>query len=154
MTVGIESLERKNNKLICIASMMFSLLVAVSVFLTYASAFDASEDVQFELYTRDNRQVFQLIDTHGEPAIANTLFSASRPTRIFVHGYRSKHKVINRYAEAYLNAGDYNFIAVNWSAGSSTVNYYTAKSRIKDVILGQPQANTTIEHERRFCCSR
>lgn len=101
--------------------------------LSRSIAFDPSSDVQFELYTRDNRQVPQVIDTHGEPAIVNSKFQSTRPTRIFVHGYRSKHKVINRYAEAFLNAGDYNFIAVNWIEGASTVNYFTAKSRIKSV---------------------
>lgn len=98
-----------------------------------SDAFDANEDVQFELYTRESRKVYEVLDTHGEPAIAGSRFQATRPTRIFVHGYRSKRKVIDRYSEAFLNAGDYNFIAVNWIEGASTVNYYTAKNRVKDV---------------------
>lgn len=119
-------------KMLCLTSISLCTLTVVS-FVVYGTAFDAREDVIFELYTRDNRQVFQLIDTHGEPAIANTRFDPNRPTRIFVHGYRSKHKVINRYAEAYLNALDCNFIALNWIEGASTANYYTAKGRVKDV---------------------
>lgn len=98
-------------------------------------AFDANEDVQFELYTRESRKVYEVLDTHGEPAIAGSRFQATRPTRIFVHGYRSKRKVIDRYSEAFLNAGDYNFIAVNWIEGASTVNYYTAKNRVRDVCF-------------------
>lgn len=100
-----------------------------------SNGFEANEDVQFELYTRDNRKIYEVIDTHGEPAIANTRFQATRQTRIFVHGYRSKRKVIDRYSEAFLNAGDYNFIALNWIEGASTVNYYTAKGRVKDVTF-------------------
>lgn len=118
--------------MLCLTSVSLCSLLVASCFV-YGTAFDASEDVQFELYTRDNRQVFQPIDTHGEPAIAITRFDPNKPTRIFVHGYRSKHKVINRYAEAYLNALDCNFIAVNWIEGASTANYYTARGRVKDV---------------------
>lgn len=110
------------------------LLVLISLaLLQLGGAFEANEDVQFELYTRESRKVYEVLDTHGEPQIAGSRFDASRPTRIFVHGYRSKRKVIDRYSEAYLNAGDYNFIAVNWIEGASTVNYYTAKGRVKDV---------------------
>lgn len=102
-------------------------------YLQFSGAFEATEDVQFELYTRENRKIYELLDTHGEPTIEGTRFRPTRPTRIFVHGYRSKQKVIDRYAEAFLNAGDYNFIALNWIEGASTVNYYTAKNRVKDV---------------------
>lgn len=102
-------------------------------FLQMSNAFEANENVQFELYTRENRKIYQALDTHGDPVIEGTRFQSWRPTRIFVHGYRSKRKVIDRYAEAFLNTGDYNFIALNWIDGASTVNYYTAKNRVKDV---------------------
>lgn len=123
-----------------IDAMLLTLIVAL---LPLGNAFDANEDVQFELYTRESRKIYEVLDTHGEPAIAGSRFQATRPTRIFVHGYRSKRKVIDRYSEAFLNAGDYNFIAVNWIEGASTVNYYTAKSRVKEVC------NVLIES---YCC--
>lgn len=103
--------------------------------LPIGNAFEANEEVQFELYTRESRKIYEVLDTHGEPAIAGSRFQSTRPTRIFVHGYRSKRKVIDRYSEAFLNVGDYNFIALNWIEGASTVNYYTAKSRVKDVCI-------------------
>lgn len=111
---------------------MLFLMLGLSL-LPLQFAFEANEDVRFELYTRESRKIYEVLDTHGEPAIAYSRFQASRPTRIFVHGYRSKRKVIDRYSEAFLNAGDYNFIALNWIEGASTVNYYTAKNRVKDV---------------------
>lgn len=102
------------------------------------TAFDEYEDIDFELYTREHAQSWHLMNaSHGE-LIRNTDWSAARPTRIFVHGFKSKRKVILRYAEAFLKAGDYNFIAVNWMKGSSTFNYYVAKNRVKKVSMAAP----------------
>lgn len=118
--------------MLCLTSISFYILVLVS-FLVCCAAFDVNEDVEFELYTRDNRQIFQVFAKHGEVTIESTRFDPSRPTRIFVHGYQGKRRRISQYAEAYLNTIDCNFIAINWIKGASTVNYYTAKGRVKDV---------------------
>lgn len=60
-------------------------------------------------------------------------FDPIRPTRIFVHGYKSDTDLMDSYAQAYLNAGNFNFIAVDWLAGASTWNYLTAKDRVPEV---------------------
>lgn len=104
------------------------LLLTSSALLQLGGAFEANENVLFELYTRESRKLYEVLYTHGEPQIADSKFNASRPTRLFVHGFRSKRKVIERYSEAYLNVGDYNFIAVNWIE-ASTVNYFRARFR-------------------------
>lgn len=77
--------------------------------------------------------MYYVLKATGTPAISSTTFNPNRKTRIFVHGYKSKEKVINRYKEAYLLLGDYNFIAVDWISGASTYNYFSAKGRVGPV---------------------
>lgn len=113
---------------------IFSLFLSI-VLLEFVSGFDVDKDVYFELYTREEPRNYHLLKPSDGDLISQTTFKSTRPTRIFVHGYRSKRKVIERYAEGFLRVGDFNFIAVNWQAGSSTVNYYSAKSRVKHVRI-------------------
>lgn len=42
-----------------------------------------------------------------------------------------------QFAEAYLIKGKHkvNFIAVNWQKGSSTINYFAARGRVKPVAM-------------------
>lgn len=114
-------------------NVIFIQLVLSIALLQCAYGFDAYKDVYFELYTREEPHNYHLLNPLNGEEILKTTFNTSRPTRIFVHGYRSKRKVIERYAEGFLQVGDFNFIAVNWQEGSSTVNYYSAKSRVKKV---------------------
>lgn len=123
-----------NMHLLVVNAKRFSLIVfVVIVLIVRANAFNEYEDIDFELHTRKYDITWQLLNaSHGE-LINSTEWNPNRPTRIFVHGFKSKRKVINRYAAAFLTAGDYNFIAVNWMKGSSTLNYYVAKNRVKKV---------------------
>ena len=101
-----------------------------------SNGFDAEKDVDFELFTRADPKQFEQLKATDERSIQyDSMFNPSRPTRIFIHGYLSKRKVLNRYAEAYLKAGDYNFFAVNWTKGSSTLLYPRAKLRVRKVSL-------------------
>lgn len=114
---------------------VISLHVIFSILLIkLVIAFEADVDVFFELYTREERRNYYLLKPSDGDLISQTTFNSTRPTRIFVHGYRSKRKVIEKYAEGFLQIGDFNFIAANWQRGSSTVNYYSAKSRVKQVL--------------------
>lgn len=115
---------------VCRTSIVF---VVVSIFVLNSDAFDVEKDLWFRLYTREHPIQYYVLKTNGTPAVSETPFNPNRPTRIFVHGYKSKEKVINRYADAYLGLGDYNFIAVDWIKGASTYNYYTAKGRVGPV---------------------
>lgn len=109
------------------------LLMLLSTGVLDSDAFDINKDLVFRLYTREDRIMYYALNADRGPAVNDTTFNPNRPTRVFVHGFRSKAKVINRYAEAYLNIGDYNFIAVDWIEGASTYNYYSAKGRVRPV---------------------
>lgn len=108
------------------------LLVAAFV-LNSSYAFDIEKDLVFRLYTREDPVMYHALKVSGSPSIAETPFNPNRPTRIFVHGFKSKAKVITRYTDAYLKLGDFNFIAVDWIEGASTFNYYLARGRVGPV---------------------
>lgn len=107
--------------------------VVVFIFVFNSHAFDIEKDLAFRLYTREDPIMYYVLRTNGAPAVHDTPFKPTRPTRIFVHGYKSKEKVIKRYTDAYLGLGDFNFIAVDWIKGASTYNYYSAKGRVRPV---------------------
>lgn len=96
-------------------------------------AFDADEDVIFKLYTRENLKNFTILKLDESRSIENDLFDPQLPTRVHVHGFLALERIIDRYREAYLSVGDYNFIVVDWLKGAYTLNYFMAKRRIKDV---------------------
>lgn len=116
-----------------------SLLVILLYFVTIANCFDASEDVYYELYTNDQplTHFHNLLtinnDNNRSMPLASSPFNHNRPTRIYVHGYRSKRKNFLKYAETYRSIGNFNFIAVNWLAGAQTINYYKARNRVETV---------------------
>lgn len=100
---------------------------------------DVEKYLFFRLYTREEPLIYKLREEYQElnadnlPSISPTSFNPNRPTRIFIHGFRGKEKVILRYKEAYLNLGDFNFIAVDWTKGAATYNYLKAKNRVQSV---------------------
>lgn len=98
-----------------------------------SNAFDIEKDLVFRLYTHEDPIMYWALQPKGPILVSDTPFNASRPTRIFVHGFKSKEKVINRYKEAFLDAGNFNFIAVDWIEGASTYNYFFAKGRVGPV---------------------
>lgn len=89
--------------------------------------FNPEKDIKFRLYTRENRSNY--FDLGNGCSFGD--FNPNRPTRIFIHGYKSTEEVFCRYKEAYLDLSDYNFIAVDWTEGAKTHNYYSAKSRVR-----------------------
>lgn len=105
------------------------------ILIVNVEAFNEYEDIQFELYTREYPDSWQVLNTSRGDELLQSSWRAERPTRCFVHGFKSKRKVLNRYAKAFLHSGDYNFIAVNWMEGSSTSNYYVARNRVKKVRI-------------------
>lgn len=111
------------------------IVVLISVGVLNSYAFDINKDLVFRLYTREDPVMYYALKSTGSPSISETPFNPNRPTRIFVHGFKSKEKVMIRYKDAYLNLGDYNFIAVDWTKGASTYNYFSAKGRVGPVSL-------------------
>lgn len=105
---------------------LLSLLLVSSL-----HAFDANEDIYFELYTYESPDNYQVI--RNTLNVRSTTFNPLRPTRIFVHGFRSDRSVIKQYAKAFLKAEDVNFIAMNWIDGAETILYPVAKNRVDEV---------------------
>lgn len=79
--------------------------------------------LKFRLYTRGNPTQYEEIDATGSRLMI--MFNSHRPTRIFIHGFKSDDTVIIPYKDAYLAHGDYNFIAVDWQKSAATNNYWT-----------------------------
>ncbi len=118
-----------------------SLLLLLCFIVTISNAFNVHEDVYYELYTNDQplTHFHNLLtannDNNRSMPLADSPFDHNRPTRIYVHGYRSKRKNFGKYAEAYRSIGNFNFIAVNWLAGAQTINYYKARNRVQTVSI-------------------
>lgn len=108
-------------------------LVFIFIWIAIAHAFDANEDIYFELYTNENPENYQVIK--NVRAIRSTAFNPGRQTRIFIHGFRSGRDIIKQYAKAFLKYGDFNFIAMNWIDGAETVVYPVARIRVESVSL-------------------
>lgn len=106
-------------------------LLLLFTWIPTLSAFDANEDIYFELYTNENPENYQVI--RNAQAIRSTTFSPFRPTRIFVHGFRSDRTTIKQYAKGFLTAENVNFIAMNWIDGAETLLYPVAKNRVEEV---------------------
>lgn len=115
----------------------YALLFLIPVLVVcMCVAFDADEDVIFKLYKRENLNNFTVLKINGSRALSNDsfeAFDANLLTRIHIHGFLPKEEIIDRYRDVYLSIGDYNFIVVDWSEGATTINYYFAKRRVKDV---------------------
>lgn len=109
-----------------------TIFVLLSIVIVQGS-YNVEKDLIFRLYTRKRPDHYQELKADDLPAISPSSFNPNRSTRIFIHGFRGKEKTILRYRDAYLNLGDYNFIAVDWTRGASTYNYFKAKNRIQAV---------------------
>lgn len=101
--------------------------------------FDAERDTQFELFSRasphySNMSLTEIDSANRYLTVDNSIFETTnsvnfdprRPTRIFVHGFCSNRDTLEMYAKAYLNAGDFNYIGVNWLKGADTLDYKEA----------------------------
>lgn len=96
--------------------------------------FDVHTAVRFELYTRDNPDVLELLSLNND-SLQGTKYDPNRPTRMFVHGWKAGDIWTPLFTEAYFKKGNFNvnFIAVNWREGADTLNYAAARSRVNRV---------------------
>jgi len=97
--------------------------------------FDARTDVEFHLYTRNNRNNRQNLVLNNANSIRNSFFSASRPTRYIIHGWNNHggSAVNTLLRDAYLNKADVNVIVVDWGAGANHLIYSVSRDRIDSV---------------------
>lgn len=99
----------------------------------FNSKFDVDTDTIFKLYKRENLTKFHVLNKNESDEFCLDSLDLQIPTRIYTHGYHATKKSIKKFRDAFLNAGDFNFIAIDWTKGADNVNYFVAKSRMKRV---------------------
>lgn len=88
--------------------------------------FNAQRDVRFLLRTRSNRAgPAQQLLFNNLASVQQSAYDRSKPLRILIHGWQEDETSdlkVETSAEL-LDYNDYNVIFVDWSEGSSTINY-------------------------------
>lgn len=93
-------------------------------------SFSLYESMSFRLYKRELLTTFTLLNKNASELVKNELFDPKLPTRMYIHGYFGSEQGIENYSQHFLNVSDYNFIAIDWTKGARTINYYIAKARV------------------------
>lgn len=136
---------------------LLSILLILNAVIKFiaAQSFDANKHVFYEMHCRSTNKTTNPTLSDIDLSVldnSNLIFDGSRsnrtirevkncrwnwnpnrPTRFFIHGYYSTQDVLTQYAKAYLERGDYNFIAINWLRGARTINYMKARNRVQQV---------------------
>lgn len=111
-----------------------------SVDLAMEPQFDAFNDILFHLWTRANPVSHQTIRIHNNAQLDASNFHPQRQTRFHTHGWSAGGPTWGeRIRTAMLNRLDCNYILLDWSAGSHTINYLAARNRVNQVgaVLAQ-----------------
>lgn len=113
-----------------------TICVLLSIVMIHGSLlFNVEKDLIFRLYTPEQPNDYEELKVDSLSRTSQTTFNPNRPTRIFIHGFMSKENMIFRYRDAYLNLGNFNFIAVDWTKGAQTFNYLMVLNRVRPVSL-------------------
>lgn len=93
--------------------------------------FNPSTDMHFHLFTRRNPTTSQRL-TFDMNTVRNSHWNPNNPVRFIIHGYESDSNslVSTLCRDQFLANGDHNVIVVDWSAGSNTFIYATARNRV------------------------
>ena len=90
------------------------------------------EKIKFLLWTRSTGNTSQVIQPSAE-SLHNSSFSLTSPVILLIHGWRSDGVWFGDfYRAAYLEAGDFNIISVDWGDLES-INYLQAAALTKPV---------------------
>ncbi|XP_076638116.1 pancreatic lipase-related protein 2-like [Colletes latitarsis] len=92
--------------------------------------------ITFYLYTRSNPTDPQILNVNDVNTLENSFFNSYRPTVIVTHGWTRSYTspACTTIRDAYLQHGDYNVIAVDWSPISKN-EYIWASMRV--TMIGQ-----------------
>ncbi|XP_055850581.1 phospholipase A1-like [Episyrphus balteatus] len=95
-----------------------------------------SDKVRFYLYTQANPTEPLELDMENLETLYRSTFNFENPTRIMIHGWHDVYDsdMNNLIREALLLNGEkreYNFISVDWSVYSATINYIRSKNDCK-----------------------
>jgi len=82
----------------------------------------------FYLYTKNNKEIPQVLEYNNITTVAESHFNASSPTKIIIHGFGSScDKIWPREMRlSFLAVEDCNVICVDWAAGAVDPNYVRA----------------------------
>lgn len=86
----------------------------------------------YNLHTRTNREGVRIYLEEDEALLAAG-FNASNPIRFTMHGWNGDTTSTVNAVDQFLEAGDFNHIVVDWSAGAKTINYIDARNRVPEV---------------------
>lgn len=93
-----------------------------------------AEDINYELYTKDNKEQFVSLRVGDNVQLKESPFNSTWPTKILIHGWTDSGNTswLQNMRQNYLSVGDYNVICVDWSAGS-TKEYLASVKLIRQV---------------------
>lgn len=92
-----------------------------------------STDVKFYLMTSKNPLASNKLELNINEKIHSN-FDVHKPTRILIHGRDTgdvEHFGLEQFAAAYFPSHDVNFIYVDWSKGSTPLNYREARENVQ-----------------------
>ena len=94
--------------------------------------YQPEKDIVFYLFTRQNKGIPERLLYRDLNSLHLSSFHPERPTKFLIHGWQANvdSNIITGMAQAYLEIGDFNVIGCDWSAGSDTLNYISAKGRV------------------------
>ena len=96
--------------------------------------------VVFQLFTRKNPTEFQELQPDDDQLLEQSDFNSRLPTRIFTHGYNGGPFHSYPCRDEFLTRDDCNFIAVDWTALSTGINYPLI-SMVNVQLVGQHLAS-------------
>ncbi|KAI4500537.1 hypothetical protein M0802_004499 [Mischocyttarus mexicanus] len=88
-----------------------------------------SEDVTFELYTKNNTEKAFLLKVGDVKGLKDSSFESGNPTKMLIHGWTDSTNTywLQEIKQNYLRVGNYNVISVNWFPASLKEYWIAAK---------------------------
>ncbi|KAI9557471.1 hypothetical protein GHT06_017299 [Daphnia sinensis] len=90
----------------------------------------------FNLWTRKNPFVQEMLLTDDVTLLSESSFNASNPTRVFIHGWNMNghnHPTLINLKYEFLAKEDCNFIAVDWETLANTGSYFSSAASIQPI---------------------
>lgn len=93
--------------------------------------FTPASDIRYNLHTRSNPEGVRIFldDVEGLNAAG---WNPAHPVRFTMHGWNGDTTSEVNAVQSYLEAGEFNHVVVDWSAGAKTINYIDARNRVPE----------------------
>lgn len=96
--------------------------------------FSPASDIKYILHTRTNPEGVPIF-LDDEEGLKASGWNPAHPVRFTMHGWNSDAYAAVNAVEPYLEAGEFNHIVVDWSAGAKTINYIDARNRVPETAI-------------------